>query len=116
MQQVRAPILVAALFLGLSAYAQPERDANPGARQNTEGANTDARAMDPATKARVRGEGLAGGTGARVPPEATGGATVGDGQPNRHAPPKPPEPQRAEVRDEKSSDREEGRGARGTIR
>ena len=65
---------VALLSLGL-AHAQP--------------ANTDANTLDPATQARLRMDGFAGGTGARIPPEANGGATVGEGQPNRHRVTKP---------------------------
>jgi hypothetical protein len=101
---MRALVILAALFLGFAAYAQPARDANPRGEQNTQGANTantDANAMDPATKARVRVEGAAGGTGARVPPEASGGATVGDGDQHRHSPPKPPDSQQGESRSEK---------------
>jgi hypothetical protein len=113
---MRSFIVLVAFVFSIPAHAQPAQDANPRAEQNTQGANQNADAMDPATKARVRMEGVPGGTGARVPPEASGGGTVGDGKPNRHFPPPPPEPQRAETRAEKSSDREEGRGARGPIR
>src|SRR5262245_12811857 len=48
---------------------------------------------DPATLARVRVEGAAGGTGAKVPPEASGGGTVGRGRQNRHSAPTPPDTQ-----------------------
>jgi hypothetical protein len=68
---MRFLVAVAVLVLGLAAHAQDK--------------------LDPATQARLRLEGAAGGTGARVPPEASGGATVGDGQPNRHHAPKPPD-------------------------
>jgi hypothetical protein len=94
---MRPLIVVAALFLGLTAHAQPTRDANPREGQNTQGANAQADAMDPATKARVRAEGAAGGTGAKVPPEASGGGTVGRGRQNRHSAPKPPDTQQAPV-------------------
>ena len=63
-----------------AAQAQPSSDT----KQTLEAENISADAMDVATKARVRTEGLAGGTGAHLPPEANGGATVGDGRPNRH--------------------------------
>jgi hypothetical protein len=54
-------------------YAQPD----------TQPAN--AEPADPAAKARVRVEGAAGGTGARVPEEASGGTTAGAGSQHRHS-------------------------------
>jgi hypothetical protein len=112
---MRKLLLVAVLSLSLSAYAEATRDANPPDKENTQGANTDAIAADPATKARVRVEGAAGGTGARIPEEARGEATVGSGRQHRQA--KPPdevsyEAAKGRRHDETSSDREEGRGAR----
>jgi hypothetical protein len=53
------------------------------ARQDTQPANTEL--ADPAAKARVRVEGAAGGTGARVPEEASGGTTAGAGSQHRHS-------------------------------
>jgi hypothetical protein len=103
---MRAFLILLALCFGLAAHAQPANDAKPGDEQNTRGAKTDASTMDPATKARVRVEGVPGGTGARVPPEATGGATVGSGDQHRHSPPTPPDPQRDEPRsDQNRSDK-----------
>jgi len=113
---MRLLALLAPLSFSVAVHAQATRDANPREDQNTRGANTQAEEMDPATKARVRTEGVPGGTGARVPPEASGGATVGDGSQHRHSPPKPRDPKEGEVRNEQSSDREEGRGARGAVR
>jgi hypothetical protein len=88
---MRSLIALAALSFALGAYAQqPAPDANPRDTQ-----------MDPATKARIRLEGVPGGTGAHVPPEASGGASVGQGDQHRHSPPKPPDPQKDERRSEK---------------
>src|SRR5262245_27802549 len=102
---MRPLIVVAALVLGVTAHAQPRGD------QNTQGANSDQAAMDPATQARLRMEGAAGGTGARVPPEANGGATVGPGRQHRQSAAKPPDTQQPRrVRREKSSEREEDKG------
>ena len=47
------------------------------------GANADPKSLDAAAMARLRLAGVPGGTGARVPPEANGGATVGDGTQHR---------------------------------
>jgi hypothetical protein len=102
---MRQLTFLAALAVVFAAHAQPARDANPRDEQNTQGANADAKAMNPATKARVRTEGVPGGTGARVPQEASGGATVGQGDQHRHSPPKPPDRQQDESRTEKPSDR-----------
>jgi type II secretory pathway pseudopilin PulG len=102
-------ISLVALVLALLAPAQPAQGANTRAEENTQGANQNAEAMDAATRARVRGEGLAGGTGARVPPEANGGATVGDGKTNRHFVPGPA--QRDEPPEEQSSDRDAKSGS-----
>ena len=115
---MRTLIFLAAMSLGLPAYAQAGRDANPREDQNTQGANTEAGAMDPETKARVRSEGSAGGIqGGLKTEEQKDGASAGSspGRPTRS---------RAglegqgsgRVHNETSSDREEGRGARGAIR
>jgi len=80
---MRSLVALAALSFAFAANAQPaSNDAKAGAN-----------AMDPATKARVRTEGVPGGTGARVPEEASGGASVGNGDQHRHSLPKPPDPQ-----------------------
>ena len=87
--------LVLALVTGASAQAQQGANSEPA---------------DPATKSRLRMEGAAGGTGARVPPEASGGASVGSGSQHRHSAPETPDTQQPlPVRDkEKSSERKEG--------
>jgi hypothetical protein len=113
---MRSLIVAVALVFALPVHAQPARDDNPRAEQNAQGAAQNAEAMDPATKARVRMEGVPGGTGARVPPEATGGATVGDGRPNRQALPVPAPPEIGEPPQAKSPDRDEGRNAGGAAR
>jgi hypothetical protein len=111
-------MIISALILPFTINAQPTRDANPRESQNTQGANTEAGAMDPATKARVRTEGSAGGIeGGLKTEEQKEGAAAGSspGRPTRS---------RAGLEDqgggrvhnETSSDREEGRGARGAIR
>jgi hypothetical protein len=69
---MRRLIFLAAFSISLAATAQVTRDANPREDQN----------LDPATKARIRTEGVPGGTGARVPPEARGPATVTNGRQN----------------------------------
>jgi hypothetical protein len=115
---MRMFILISALMLPFTLHAQAARDANPRESQNTQGANTEAGAMDPATKARVRNEGSAGGIeGGWKTEEQKEGAAAGS-SPGR------PARSRAGVEDqgggrahnETSSDREEGRGARGAIR
>jgi hypothetical protein len=67
------------LFSGLLALTL----AGCGMNEPTNGANADPNSFDAATKARVRLEGVPGGTGARISPEANGGATAGDGSPHR---------------------------------
>ena len=69
-------LFLAALSFSLAAHAQATPDAN---------VNVNPDALDPAAKARIRVEGAAGGTGARIPPEARGTATVTDGHPNRRS-------------------------------
>ena len=116
---MRKLILIAALALPLTAYSQPTRDANPRGSQNTEGANAErAGALDPETKARVRTEGSTGGieSGLRTEEQKEGGsASSGPGRPNRSAAGLEGQGQ-GRVHNETSSDREEGRGARGAIR
>ncbi len=89
------------------------------AQQNTQGANTEGSALDPAAKARVRTEGATGGMkGGMKTEEQTdmrGNSSSGQGRPNRSS--RGVEKQGGgRTHDEKSSDREEARGARGTIR
>ena len=54
-----------------------------GMNEPTNNANVDPNSLDAATKARVLLQGVPGGTGARIPPEANGGATVGNGTQHR---------------------------------
>jgi hypothetical protein len=81
---MRTIIFVTAACFSMAAFAQATRDANPRAKENTQGANNPAIVNDPATKARVTLEGVAGGTGSKVPSDANGGATVSNGRQNRH--------------------------------
>jgi hypothetical protein len=114
---MRTLLVLAALCMSAAAHAQPARDANPRADQNTQGANTDGGAMDPATKSRVRTEGSAGGVqGGLKTDEQKKGASAGSspGRPMRQG--KTEKPEGGRVHNETSSDREEGRGARGAIR
>jgi len=112
---MRMFILIAALALPFSVYTQPTRDANPRADQNTQGADAEGSAMDPETKARVRTEGAVGGIeGGLKTEEQKEGAAAGSspGRSSReHA-----KKEGGRVHNETSSDREEGRGARGAIR
>ena len=105
-------ILISALMLPFTLNAQTARD-----NQNTEGANTGGSALDPETTARVRTEGSTGGIpGGTKTEEQKEGAAAGS------SPGRPTRSQGREdqgggrVHTETSSDREEGRGARGTIR
>ena len=116
---MRVAFIVVALSFCFAANAQVTRDANPRDKQNTEGANTDASAYDPATKARVRTEGSAGGiqggTKTEEQTEIRGGASSGPGRPTRSSRGLEKKGE-GRVHDENSSDRETGRGARGAIR
>lgn len=115
---MRTLIFVAGISLSLAAYAQSGRDANPREDQNTQGANTEAGAMDPETKTRVRSEGSVGGIqGGLKTEEQKEGAAAGSspGRPTRSRGGLENQ-QRGRVHSETSSDREEGRGARGAIR
>ena len=84
---MRTVIFLGALAVGLAAYAQPQ-DTKERERA-AEGASTKVNPDDPATKARVRAEGSAGGTGARIPDEASGGSSAGKGRQNRESLPRP---------------------------
>ena len=55
-----------------------------GMNEPVTNANADPKSLDAAAMARLRLAGVPGGTGARMPPEANGGATVGNGGPHRH--------------------------------
>lgn len=95
---MRTFTFVFAVFFSSAAFAQVAD------QQATQKPGSGVDVADPAMKARIRVDGAAGGTGARVSPEASGGATVTNGRQNRHpafeeqpgpdAP--PPPPQRAE--------------------
>ena len=56
-----------------------------GMNEPTNGANANPKSFDAATKARMDLAGVPGGTGARVPKEANGGATVGNGTQHRYS-------------------------------
>ena len=116
---MRIVFSVVALSFSVGAYAQVTRDANPRDKQNTEGANTDARAYDPATKVRVRTEGSAGGVQGGIKTdeqtEMRGNASRGRGRPTRSSRGLEKKGE-GRVHDENSSDREKGRGAWGAIR
>jgi hypothetical protein len=105
-------IFLAGVALSFAVHGQAGRDANPREDQNTEGAQREGSAMDPKTKARVRTEGATGGIqgGVKTEEQKKGGASAG-GSPGR------PERSRSgeggRMHNETSSDREEGRGARG---
>ena len=75
---MRKLLLLAGLCISVAAFAQSDN-------KNLQNADIDANKLDPASKARVRVEGAAGGTGARISEEASGGATVGSGSQHRHA-------------------------------
>jgi hypothetical protein len=115
---MRKLVLITAFFIPLALQAQPTRDANPREDQNTQGANTEAGAMDPETKARVRAEGSTGGIqGGLKTEEQKEGAAAGSrpGRPTRSSR-GVEKKEGGRVHNETSSDREEGRGARGAIR
>jgi hypothetical protein len=105
-------ILISALMLPFTLSAQSDD-------KNTQGANREGSALDPETKARVRTEGSVGGIeGGMKTEEQKEGAAAGNTGPGR--------PTRSRegledqgggrIHNETSSDREEGRGARGLIR
>lgn len=54
-----------------------------GMNDPSNNANVDPKSLDAAAQARLRLAGVPGGTGARIPPEAGGGATVGNGTQHR---------------------------------
>jgi hypothetical protein len=106
---MRTLILITALLVPLALQAQTA---------GTQGANQEGSALDPKTKARVRAEGATGGIqGGAKTEEQKEGAAAGSspGRPERSG--KGLEKQEGgRVHNETSSDREEGRGARGAIR
>ena len=56
-----------------------------GMNEPANNANVDPNSLDAATKARLTLAGVPGGTGAHIPPEANGGATVSNGTQHRHS-------------------------------
>ena len=54
-----------------------------GMNNPSNNANVDPKSLDAAAQARLNLAGVPGGTGARIPPEANGGATVGNGTQHR---------------------------------
>jgi len=54
-----------------------------GMNDPSNNANVDPKSLDAAAQARLNLAGVPGGTGARIPPEANGGATVGNGTQHR---------------------------------
>ena len=54
-----------------------------GMNDPSNNANLSANSLDAAAAARLRLAGVPGGTGARIPPEANGGASVGNGTQHR---------------------------------
>ena len=114
---MRAVLLIAALSIPLAASAQASKDANPRIEQNTQGAEAEGNALDPATQARIRAEGAAGGVkgGIKADTQKDPGRSVGHGNPNLRDH-RPRQAGEGRVHDETSSDPEKGRGARGLIR
>jgi len=101
---MRRLLLLSLLSFSFAAFAQ-------SIGKIEENANIDPNKLDPASKARLRVDGAAGGTGARIPEEASGGATVGSGGQHRHSTPAPKDPGRSSQ--DKSSQPEASQGARG---
>jgi len=54
-----------------------------GMNDPSNNANVDPKSLDAAAQERLNLAGVPGGTGARIPPEANGGATVGNGTQHR---------------------------------
>ena len=54
-----------------------------GMNDPSNNANVDPKSLDAAAQARLDLAGVPGGTGARIPPEANGGASVGNGTQHR---------------------------------
>jgi hypothetical protein len=54
-----------------------------GMNEPANNANVDPKSLDAAAHARLNLAGVPGGTGARIPPEANGGATAGNGTQHR---------------------------------
>ena len=67
-------LLSATLLIALAACGMNDPSNN---------ANVDPKSLDAAAQARLNLAGVPGGTGARIPPEANGGATVGNGTQHR---------------------------------
>ena len=110
---MRPLLFIGALLLSLGVHAQQTNEGN------SREANTEGSALDPATKARVRTEGSAGGLEGGMKTEeqdvVRGEASSGQGRPQRSRQGLE-EQGKGRVHNETSSDREEGRGARGAIR
>ena len=99
---MRRLALLSLLSFTLAAFAQ-------SIDKIEQNADLDPGKLDEAAKARLRVDGAAGGTGARISESASGGATVGSGgqhrhrsEPNEQAAPAAKAPPRP---DEKSSER-----------
>ena len=114
---MRSLLFLAALSFSVAASAQSNDSGTHRSDQNTQGANTEGSGYDPATKARVRTEGAAGGLQGGIKGDAQDAenATAGQGSPNTHSK-HLKRGGKGRVHDETSSDREQGRGARGAIR
>jgi hypothetical protein len=99
---MRRLLLASLLSFSFAAFAQ-------SIGKNMENADVDPNKLDPAAKARVRVEGAAGGTGARISEEASGGASVGSGSQHRHSTETTRDPgagpAKGPPRDEKSNER-----------
>ena len=113
---MRPLLFFATVAFSLSTYAQTSPDVSP---RESQGANTEGSALDPASKARVRTEGstggLEGGMKTEEQKDRRGGASSGQGRPQRSRQGLEGDAQ-GRTHNETSSDREEGRGARGAIR
>ena len=107
---MRNLIFLAAFTFTIAASAQ-------SIERNKQGANTEGSGYDPATKARVRTEGATGGIqgGVKGDTQDAQNATAGQGSPNQQSK-QVKKAGKGRVHDEGSSDREQGRGARGSIR
>ena len=76
---MRRLVFVSLLSFSLAAFAQ-------SIGKIEQNADLDPGKLDEAAKARLRVDGAAGGTGARISESASGGATVGSGGQHRHRP------------------------------
>jgi len=102
---MRQLLLLSLLSFSLAAFAQ----SIPKLEQNM---NVDPNKLDEAAKARLRVDGAAGGTGARISESASGGATVGSGSQHRHRI-ETSEPTKADAAAAKAPRPEEKSNARG---